>query len=240
VVLERVKGHTDDKGADFENGDLHNEIVLVENRFKRHTNAEMVPDQPYFTTTVEGLTLTPDQKVRKVVVEAPAPGTPRDSFYEYPTVADSSTGYHYDVPTKQYPIPRTVFRPRMELTTGEVYPAYTESILHVKVWDPAQEISDLTPNEEIEDIVSFLAKTNVHVTPAPHEVYVTGALTEADETCSVLPVLQTGDLDFDLILPALSPGKRVLRLGCDDGILPENHEIDLTIVSEKQKEEGTE
>jgi hypothetical protein len=229
VTLDHSKGHTDDREDSKDKKGLRNEIVCVENHFRRHTNAELVPGQPYFTTGVENLMVIPERKTRKVVLDAPAPGTPRDSLYPYPTVPESGNGYHYEIPTKQYPIPRTVFRPRMELTSGTKYPADTESILHVKVWDPAQEVSDLAPNEGIRDVVSIQAEINAHITPAPHDVYVTGAVADDDETASVLPVLQTGPLDFDLILPALPAGRRVLRLGCDDGILPEDEEIELTI-----------
>ena len=94
------------------------QIVLVENRYKRPTNLEYVPDYPYHTTD-NSVTIVPgagreNYYVERVCVDAPAPGTPRDSLYEYPTVpvmSDTEPGYTYETATEDYELPATVYRP---------------------------------------------------------------------------------------------------------------------------------
>lgn len=93
-------------------------IVLVENNYKRPTNFEYVPDYPYHATD-NSVTIIPGQnrenyRVEKVLVDAPAPGTPRDSLYTYPTAAvmdGTKEGFTFDVPTPEYELPETVHRP---------------------------------------------------------------------------------------------------------------------------------
>ncbi len=86
-------------------------IATVTNNYRRHTNRELVADEPYFTTKVQGLKMTDcfagyDNQLLEVVVDAPAPGTPEDSLYNMPTVACQITGYNLDVAR---PLPKTVF-----------------------------------------------------------------------------------------------------------------------------------
>lgn len=89
-------------------------IALITDSFRRHTNAENVPEQPYFTTRVEGLDIQKPIMLRRrsagsrdshsaspmspadsieecfsgeplsVEINAPAPGTPSDSLLSLP------------------------------------------------------------------------------------------------------------------------------------------------------------
>ena len=94
------------------------QIVLVENRYKRPTNLEYVPDYPYHATD-NSVTIIPgagreNYYVERVCVDAPAPGTPRDSLYEFPTVpvmCDDESSYTYRIATEDYELPATVYRP---------------------------------------------------------------------------------------------------------------------------------
>jgi len=45
-----------------------------------------------------------------VTIDRPAPGTPPDSLYQYPTAPDAAHPYGYDVPDSAYPHPQTVYR----------------------------------------------------------------------------------------------------------------------------------
>ena len=110
VVLDDVKG------AEFQNfaADLAKgapAFVTVTNRWKRHTNFEYLPEEPYFATSVKGLNLPAGFEAEEVQVNAPAPGTPPDSLYGSPTVPVPENGYRYRIPTPEYPLPLTVFRP---------------------------------------------------------------------------------------------------------------------------------
>lgn len=97
-------------------------VAAVTNHFRRSTNREYLLEEPYFTTNVENLEIwyreegTPvtEQDVCRIVVSAPAPGTPKDRLYPYPTVALPETGYCFTVPTEEYPLPLTVHRPYFE------------------------------------------------------------------------------------------------------------------------------
>ena len=87
-------------------------IAAVTHHYRRHTNAEYVPGQPYFATSVTGLEITsPCLDIARIQIHAPAPGTPADHFYPYPTVPCPESGYSYPVDTDSYPLPLTVHRP---------------------------------------------------------------------------------------------------------------------------------
>ena len=94
------------------------QIVFVENSYKRPTNLEYVPDYPYHSTD-NSVSVIPgadreNYRAEKVCVDAPAPGTPRDSLYPYPTAAimcDAPWSYTYEVKTEEYELPATVHRP---------------------------------------------------------------------------------------------------------------------------------
>ncbi len=91
------------------------QIVLVSNSFKRPTNLEYVPDYPYHTTDCDIQVSDEDTHhsytTECVEVKAPAPGTPRDSLYGYPTCAVLENGWEYPVKTDDFPLPATVHRP---------------------------------------------------------------------------------------------------------------------------------
>lgn len=88
-------------------------MALVTNLYKRPTHFEYCKEYPYQKTTVSGLVIDEEgrQMLKEVVVEAPAPGTPKDSLYPYPTAATRENGFTFEIETKDYPIPETVYRP---------------------------------------------------------------------------------------------------------------------------------
>ena len=71
------------------------EVAFVTSMYKRPANLEYVPDQPYHMTTITNVTLPENISVKLATVEAPAPGTPRDSFYSCPTLPIPENGYRY-------------------------------------------------------------------------------------------------------------------------------------------------
>jgi polygalacturonase len=89
-------------------------FVKVTNTKKRGPVLEYVKDQPYRTTRVTNLTIPQGLAVQEVNVDRPAPGTPPDSLYSYPTVPSAEFPYAYAVPNASYPKPLTVYRPSFE------------------------------------------------------------------------------------------------------------------------------
>ncbi|BDR52589.1 hypothetical protein KIM372_04960 [Bombiscardovia nodaiensis] len=87
-------------------------VVLVSHEFKRHTSEEFVPHEPYFATAVRDVDLPHELDCHTVTLQSPAPGTPRDEYYPYPTLADASSGYRYS-DSRQVPsdLPDTVYLP---------------------------------------------------------------------------------------------------------------------------------
>lgn len=90
VVLENVSVINRDNAQETKA-----EVVAVEQHYKRHTNYEYLPGEPYFATGVSALTVRGDaeqvvteRNVITAVVDAPAPGTPPDALFPYPTVCE--------------------------------------------------------------------------------------------------------------------------------------------------------
>lgn len=96
---------------DSVNANVQNGVALVTNHFRRPTNLEYIVDEPYFTTSVEEFSLEKSSvgEIHLVEVNAPAPGTPQDTLYGYPTTATPENGYSYKKEAKDYPLPKTVY-----------------------------------------------------------------------------------------------------------------------------------
>lgn len=120
-------------------------FAAVTNHYRRPTNREYIPDEPYFTTQVTEFTVTGTegkaQDVCFVTVNAPAPGTPQDSLYAYPTVPVPENGYHYKIPTEQYPLPLTVFRPYFAARKKQCVKRGEKLAIPVVLRDPAVQVS---------------------------------------------------------------------------------------------------
>ncbi len=117
VVLDDVDGaNFDNFAADIKSGVPV--FVTVTNSKKREVDREYVKDLPYKTTTVNNLTVKPELPQQSVTVDRPAPGTPPDSLYTYPTAPDTTYPYSYAVASATYPKPLTVYRPSFNDITG--------------------------------------------------------------------------------------------------------------------------
>ncbi len=192
-------------------------IALITDHYRRHTNAENVPGQPYFTTGVENFCLKGEmgfssaEPVLCVEVNAPAPGTPTDSLYPYPTVPCRETGYTYPVATEDYPLPLTVYRPYIcpvapvSVNVGEEYR------LQLTVRNPATEISDEAYNGII-----------YNEQAAKGSFSVKGARVHLTLSCDNLPEGASFDEATGLFAwtPA-APGEYSITFTADDGLIPE-------------------
>ena len=121
-------------------------VAAVTHFYRRHTNEENVPERPYFTTTVTDLHInklnTPSTcpETASIQIHAPAPGTPADSSYPYPTVPIPENGYSYSVATDSYPLPRTVYRPFIDSLTRKSFHVGEEINIELKICNPAGDI----------------------------------------------------------------------------------------------------
>ena len=117
-------------------------VAVITHHFRRHTNAENVPEQPYFTTTVKNLEMRQPLPVAYVTIHAPAPGTPADSLYPYPTVPCSETGYSFQTDTEEYPLPLTVHRPYIRPVGVQKLQVGQPFLLNLEIRCPASDVSD--------------------------------------------------------------------------------------------------
>lgn len=198
-------------------------VAVVTDRFRRHTNAENVPEQPYFTTTVEGLEIHPPLPVEYVEIHAPAPGTPSDSLYPYPTVPCRETGYSFSVDTDEYPLPLTVHRPYIRpvglqrLQPGKPY------TLGLEIGCPASHVSD----------VPYSGVIHGEKQPLRHHS-VKGM--ELDLKLSAENLPQGAFLDTDGQFcwnpDATQAGEHKVTFIVDDGIIPERTEVTFLVEQE--------
>lgn len=255
-------------------------IALVEDAYRRHTNAENVPNQPYFSTKVEDLEIKEPIFARKsicdnqceslnllqgsantnasqsnkdsktcaaaanspetarnapsvarmtakeacmtVSVNAPAPGTPRDSFYDAPTVACPETGYQFAIPTENYPLPRTVFRPFFRPLPPIAAKVGEKVSFCLEVRNPATEVPDASDKKALFNEQSLFGE-NYCVGPAKVEL---------SFSCENLPegaFLDAVTGAFSWTPKAAQTGDFTLVFIVDDGVIPEQTEVKIRV-----------
>ncbi len=187
-------------------------IAAVTHHFRRHTNAENVPEQPYFTTTVSGLHQTRPLPVQQVEILAPAPGTPADSLYSYPTAPCKETGYAFQRDTDSYPLPLTVYRPYICPMGTQHLKIGQTCTLNLQVRCPAFEVS-----EEACSGIIYGQQNAVH-----HSVK--GAETDLYLFAEGLPSGASFDAQkrqFCWRPEAFQAGEHEVDFFVDDGVIPE-------------------
>ena len=216
-------------------------IALITHRYRRHTNAENVPEQPYFTTNVtnaeiSGLKIAgiPTEKtgqaadapsaaaIAEIEVCAPAPGTPRDSLYPYPTVPCLETGYRFPVDTDSYPLPLTVYRPYIRPVAPIRLSAGEPLRLTLSFRNPASDIS-----EEADSGVIYNEQ------PARLNYSVKGVSAALSLSCENLPegaVLDGATGGFYWTPTPEQCGEYSLVFVLDDGVIPEKTTIRITVL----------
>ena len=205
------------------------QIVAVTDNYRRDTGCEYVPEYPYHTTTVRRLTNNSALSACMVTVNAPAPGTPKDSLYSYPTAAIPENGYVQDIDIEKYPLPRTVYRPFIEALEENTFRANEEQNLYLKIHDPASEVeNDTSYNDGHRDVVSLLTSTNLSVPAQVCNLNVSALLIEPDTHMAISVPIKKGRLDHYIVnLPAHAKGKATLGITIDDGVLTDEHCIEI-------------
>lgn len=218
-------------------------VAVVTNRYRRRTNAENVPEQPYFTTGVTGLeirkplTLTdahgecsslhcqgrPREAVwvKEVKVDAPAPGTPRDSLYPMPTTPCQESGYRFAVDTDDYPLPLTVHRPFLQQVAPVKAAVGQTCELVLIVRNPASDISD-----------TAVSRPLYGDPPARPNYSVNGMASSLRVFCEDLPAGAAFDeqkLLFRWTPSGNQAGEHRIAFVVDDGIIPERMWVRITV-----------
>lgn len=218
-------------------------LALVTNHYRRPTNREYIPEEPYFTTRVTNLLFSENEKTERKVpgtesdtqvkylteqdicavsVNAPAPGTPRDCFYEYPTVPVLENGYRYKISTEQYPLPLTVYRPFFSARKKQRVKRGEKLAMPVDLKNPATQVSR---KESEAFIYNEKKKERTYTVP--------GIVRE----CKV--VLESGftgayyeekNQMFYWDTKAVTPGDYTIRFSADDGVLKEFGEFEIEII----------
>lgn len=138
-------------------------VALVSNNYKRHTGFEYVPEEAYFSTGCSGISGIPASDIYEHTVNAPEPGTPKDSLYSYDTVASVATGYSYgeNVWTyngKSFSLPVTVHRPFFE-PISDINASAGDSIsFTVVVRNPAAETSGVRDQAASDATLTYSAE----------------------------------------------------------------------------------
>lgn len=228
-------------------------IAVITHRYRRHTNTENVPEQPYFTTRVRGLKLANDPVIRvqradcailsecqtaqkervsataptaampaitEIDIHAPAPGTPGDSLYPYPTVPCLETGYRFQTDTDEYPLPLTVHRPfirpiaPLRTTSGQ------EIFFRLTVRNPATDISD-----QADAGVIYNERQRLNYS-------VGGADVTLSLSCGNLPEGAVFDPEQRTFYWTPTPAQRgeySIEFTVDDGVMPERMTVQVTV-----------
>lgn len=222
-------------------------IAIITDHYRRHTNAENIPEQPYFTTSVEELEirqpilmhacsldkypnqapnavqLASEAALAQIEINAPAPGTPTDSLYAYPTVPCAETGYAFCVDTDEYPLPLTVYRPFIRPIAPVKLAAGESCSFTLTARNPATDISNEADNGIIYNEQS--ARLNYSVK---------GAKVTLTLSCANLPEGAAFDAESSSFSWTPAPdqvGEHAVTFVADDGIMPEKMTVKITVTS---------
>lgn len=206
------------------------EVVCVTNNYKRPAGLEYVPDYPYHITTVEEVEIDSTLSVKQVQVTAPAPGTPKDSLYNYETAASTENGYNYDSETANYPLPQTVYRPFFLPVPEQTIQVGQELVFEVIARQPAYEVSLLETDGKIYNETCAVKDYSVKGISTPMTLQVSN-LPEgaAFDSASFVPG-KPCVFRWTPTEAAMKKEPYYLTFTADDGIIPVKIEVLITIV----------
>ncbi|MEI2397522.1 hypothetical protein NYE33_32190 [Paenibacillus sp. FSL R10-2199] len=206
------------------------EVVLVSSSFKRPAGLEYVPDYPYQQTAVENVTMDSNLSVKRIEVEAPAPGTPKDSLYPYETVAIPGNGYTYPSATEDYPLPQTVFRPFFTVVPAQSVKVGETLSFAVVARQPAFETSSRETDGRIYNETSPDKDPAVKGIAEPMTV-TTGNLPEGTtfDTASFIPGLACM-FSWTPAAAAVRDEPYTATFIADDGIIPVKMNVSIKVV----------
>jgi len=181
-------------------------VTTVRSAWRRPSGCEMVPEVPYHEEKVEGLKTDGTVQLREMILSAPAPGTPPDSLYPWPTLPIPENGYCYAEKTEQLSLPRCVYRPYVIWQWEEA------GKLRLRVRDPA---GDLQPPDVDPDSGEIIQR-DAFVAPQPVPL-------------SVSAELKRGERSIPLnLIPVPGEDEHVYRIELSEEI-PEGSQIEVTV-----------
>ena len=172
-------------------------------------------EEPYHITTIKDWKAPKAWRVKEVQLTAPAPGTPSDSYYSYPTTPIPENGYFYMVSTEEYPLPLTVYRPFVTVEGDLRISVGQETVMKFIVHHPACEAtmengSMFIYNEAVENIPFVVEGENISTKLTIEGLPAGANYDEKERKLYWLPKEeQVGEHRLSVIL--------------DDGILEEKH-----------------
>lgn len=196
-------------------------LAMVTNAWKRPTHMEYVKDEPYLMTTVKNITVPDNISTEQIHVNAPAPGTPADSLYAYPTVACPETGYSYRIKTEHYPLPLTVHRPFFGPVSKREGYCGAELSFTVVVRNPALEAS----GEESEAFIYNEAVKKKDFTVGAAKVQTKLSVNGLPEGAA----FNSRSGRFTWIPRKGQEGSYELEFIYDDGVIPEKQKVEIVI-----------
>lgn len=196
-------------------------LAMVTNSCKRPTNLEYVKDEPYQTTTVKDIVLPEGMSTKQIQVSVPAPGTPSDSLYTYPTIACPETGYEYRMKTEFYPLPLTVHRPFFKPISKREGYCGAELSFKVQVRNPALEAA----SEESEAFIyNEAVKKKNFVVDAARVVAKLYA-----ENLPAGASFNGNSGKFNWIPKKGQEGRYEVTFVYDDGVIPEKQTVEIVV-----------
>ena len=192
-------------------------VTTVRSAWRRPSGCEMVPEYPYHEEKVEGLRTDGTVQIREKIVHAPAPGTPSDSLYPWPTVPIPENGYRYAEKTEQVPLPRSVYRPYVIWRWEEA------GKLRLLVRDPAGDPQTQKANPDSGEIIQY----DAFVAPQPVPLSVSAEL-KGDGGSIPLDLIPLPGEDghaYSVELPGTMPKGSSIEVTVDDGFRAEKQLI---------------
>ncbi len=150
------------------------DVVLVTQKYKRPAGFDYVPEESYSETSVSAFELSKELTVCEKVVEAPAPGTPPDSLYPYPTAATLENGFQEEEPDLDVTALQTVFRPFFHPVPEQRVRAGEAFNINITARQPAFEACQLEAESKIYNETVKSGEQLVNGIDKPMKLFCTG------------------------------------------------------------------
>ena len=215
IVLDDIRGA---ELTGFRDG---GNVTTVRSAWRRPSGLEMVPDYPCHEERVEGLKTDGTVRIREITLPAPAPGTPPDSLYPWPTAPVPENGYRYAEKTEQVPLPRCVYRPYVIWEWEEA------GKLRLLVRDPAGD----RQTQDVDSDSGEIIRQDAFVPPQPVSLSVAAELKKGERSTplTLIPMAGEDGHAYRIELSEEMPEDSEIEITVHDGFRAEKQLIRKTI-----------